>query len=766
MNNRKFLDYPCPHCGSLDHGSKGYNRFKKKYDRICGSCGKRFYISEKDAKEFISDSSTIDSKVRTDIQFENNQASVFIQTDIIQDIDTLLKTANIDREEWILNKSDVKTWSVPYKNEDQKMVHKQMYSVSGKLEKRKPDSPIVPVINPVRIEVIGKIKKPTIKQTDIKRTIILGDAQVGYHRDVRTSILNPFHDRKAIDNVLQILEIEQPDEIIIIGDMLDVTEASKFTKKPEFYFTMQPAINELGWIIGKIRSICPEAKVVYHQGNHESYEKNTEVLTRKEGWKKISLLNLEDEIIQYNISNKNFSYSKPLNISSHEAEELIHLESWHHKQVVTLNHDVIYKNEKIKAYKLLEIGDLKQKDFPLFGKFDQLGIDLSDELIKLLVWVVSDATMIDETKYGKKNSRRVQFKLSKERKINRLKSLLNKLNFNYTYKICNKTGCNKLQPYYIRIYGKYARFIFNLLNSKKEYPDFFKNLNSHQTKILLKELSKTDGNKKDNRISYSSINKKDIDLLQEVLIKNNYITKVYTKNYPASGFNSIKKQYILVVFLNLKCNYKINIKKIRYNDQVYCVEVPDGAILTRHGGKIGISGNCRMSNYLIDNMMFAYQLKEFNSDREIFSLPHMIGLDQFNIEFISEYPGGEYWINDELRTLHGNVINLKKELEVSKTSFIMGHIHKILKETRTVFDRYGRNAIMGTSIGCLCKIDGTVPAYTKNVNWQQGIAYVESDKKHFNFHHIYINDGKSIFKGQIYQGQDYEDEIKDLLYLK
>ena len=78
-------------------------------------------------------------------------------------------------------------------------------------------------------------------------------------------------------------------------------------------------------------------------------------------------------------------------------------------------------------------------------------------------------------------------------------------------------------------------------------------------------------------------------------------------------------------------------------------------------------------------------------------------------------------------------------------------------------DREGQHTIMGTSLGCLCKIDGSVPGVTKKPSWQQGFAKVYSDKEHFNLHHYYINQGKCIYNGDIYQGVDYTNNIKELL---
>jgi hypothetical protein len=63
-------------------------------------------------------------------------------------------------------------------------------------------------------------------------------------------------------------EINKPDEIILLGDMLDLPEWSdKFMISPEFYWTTQPAVNELYWWIKELRQHTN--KMIYIEGNHE-----------------------------------------------------------------------------------------------------------------------------------------------------------------------------------------------------------------------------------------------------------------------------------------------------------------------------------------------------------------------------------------------------------------------------------------------------------------------------------------------------------------
>ena len=74
-----------------------------------------------------------------------------------------------------------------------------------------------------------------------------------------------------MDVVLKVAAYIQPERVVILGDMLDLPEFSdKFIKSPEFYFTFQPALIELGWFLGQLRTVLTAAVPIHYiEGNHE-----------------------------------------------------------------------------------------------------------------------------------------------------------------------------------------------------------------------------------------------------------------------------------------------------------------------------------------------------------------------------------------------------------------------------------------------------------------------------------------------------------------
>jgi hypothetical protein len=111
---------------------------------------------------------------------------------------------------------------------------------------------------------------PPCAANGFRRAFVIGDVQIGFWRKADGSLV-PFHDEAAIDLMLQMLARYQPNEVIIIGDFLDLPEMSKYRKEPAFANTTNPAIAYATTLLAQIRAIVGEACVIsYILGNHEA----------------------------------------------------------------------------------------------------------------------------------------------------------------------------------------------------------------------------------------------------------------------------------------------------------------------------------------------------------------------------------------------------------------------------------------------------------------------------------------------------------------
>lgn len=389
---------------------------------------------------------------------------------------------------------------------------------------------------------------------------------------------------------------------------------------------------------------------LFVDGNHESIFKNTEVLTEA-GFKRIEdIYNENIKIANYNIQTKEIKFDYPLSKHHKHHKEAISIKGFNTEQLVSLNHDIIVDNKKIKAHKLID-KDIAEKQFDLTGIANNKGIGLDKDILKILIWIVMDGTIIDYSKYNK-NSKKctIQFKLSKERKIKVLTELLGKAKIPFTVKPCKKYGINKLQPYYIRIYSDHARKLYKLLEYKKEIPFSWRNANKQEAMFIFQALSKSDGRLlEDTRIEWITTNKNDLNIIQEICIRNGFYFK-FNEYENSSGFTKCcKKQYKSTLYIKKTLNTKVKIKKVDYNDIMYCYTMPLGTLITRLNGKIAFTGNCF-------DLLYTYPTEIWNGGKIHRIRDSVIHLDRgqvFNIDRTKFFTfGGAISIDQAYRTEH------------------------------------------------------------------------------------------------------------------
>jgi uncharacterized protein (UPF0297 family) len=193
------------------------------------------------------------------------------------------------------------------------------------------------------------------------------------------------------------------------------------------------------------------------------------------------------------------------------------------------------------------------------------GLDLTLSEIEFLVAVQADGYyMIDN---GKVTG--IEFHLTKERKINRIKSILNALN--YPYKICLQSN-NTTK---IRIYGKeYYDWCERYLDQKRFTWEWL-NMSKEQARYFLDVVLLYDGCVANN--SYSSSEEENLNIVQAIAALNGIGTKLGEKR---------------VYFKSNKRSLGDAVKKRNARQKVSCVTVKSGFILIRQHGRTTITGNC------------------------------------------------------------------------------------------------------------------------------------------------------------------------------
>lgn len=120
---------------------------------------------------------------------------------------------------------------------------------------------------------------------------------------VISDIHYPYHDTKAIKCVLDFIQDKDIDTIILNGDILDFYDVSSFDKDPDRVNSLQKEIDMSTKFFKKLRTIKPDARIVFIKGNHEyrleRYLKKHPELYSLDALKLPNLLDLKKYNIEY-----------------------------------------------------------------------------------------------------------------------------------------------------------------------------------------------------------------------------------------------------------------------------------------------------------------------------------------------------------------------------------------------------------------------------------------------------------------------------------
>jgi len=89
------------------------------------------------------------------------------------------------------------------------------------------------------------------------RTLVAGDAQI------------PFQDPEAFDRFQRTVIEVQPDNIVFVGDMIDLPSMSRWSQRSEWVGTTQGAIDQYHSFLAQTRANAPNSNISVVHGNHE-----------------------------------------------------------------------------------------------------------------------------------------------------------------------------------------------------------------------------------------------------------------------------------------------------------------------------------------------------------------------------------------------------------------------------------------------------------------------------------------------------------------
>lgn len=335
------------------------------------------------------------------------------------------------------------------------------------------------------------------------------------------------------------------------------------------------------------------------------FDKNTEILT-KQGWKFFKDLNSKDEVAQWE-TNNNVDFVKPNKIFCYEySGELYKTDKQNLNMAVTPNHRIIssdYKKKNDWEVSIISNFNYSQRVIPTSGVTTSVK-EFNIEFLKLIVATQADG-------YLNKDSSAISFSFTKERKIERLKNILDSLSAKYT--IGEHFRKNRKEVSFRVCASPLTVAIREYVTEDKEINYNLLELNSSCLLTMIKELQFWDGTKtKNGNIVLDTTSEEVVDFFQAACsISGLKSTKTFFNKKTTYSPNSINiiRLYISWETKTNTCLEKDYLYKEKYNDKVYCVEVPSGKIIVRRSGTVYVSGNSITARKIADML-----LREFIRD--------------------------------------------------------------------------------------------------------------------------------------------------------
>lgn len=136
-----------------------------------------------------------------------------------------------------------------------------------------PAWPVIQPARPVQIKSSVLIKnESSLQASGWKTAVVLPDPQIGF-RKYEDGTLDPFHDDRAMSVAVQVIAHEQTnggvDQVINLGDFLDLPSQGRFAQEATFANTTQLALDKGHLFLGEQRAAAPDADIILIEGNHD-----------------------------------------------------------------------------------------------------------------------------------------------------------------------------------------------------------------------------------------------------------------------------------------------------------------------------------------------------------------------------------------------------------------------------------------------------------------------------------------------------------------
>lgn len=431
---------------------------------------------------------------------------------------------------------------------------------------------------------------------------------------------------------------------------LEHTENLKAVAKKIF----QPIRDHFGVPIGITSGYRSEALNQAIGGSSKSqhcFDEKTEILTNK-GFKKFNEVKEEEVVLTYNTKENILEHKKGNTVILNYEGIMIKGESKHLDYLVTPDHRMYtsHGNKNKFNFELAKDTLNKRRIFKVASiKENQNEIPCTVTEAKLCLAVIADGCI-----YLKKGCKKptIKFNLSKTRKIEYLKELLETLDVNYNIRYCkSREKQNQFGVYEININGSNSEFFINLITKNKLIPQSFLNYSSENLKQLINCYTFFNEyvDKRENCTSstITSACEHNVDALQQMCLMSDQRCIKSRSNHNTS-LGNFKGWSLSITPRNISRLNETNTSLQDYKGKVWCINNENTTLIVRRNGKVFISGNCKGQAIDIDADIFG----KITNHEIFFYVKDNLEYDQLIAEFYDD--GNPAWVHVSYKTVGNN----------------------------------------------------------------------------------------------------------------
>lgn len=342
-------------------------------------------------------------------------------------------------------------------------------------------------------------------------------------------------------------------------------------------------------LFGDTSEMSPQEKKRKRTQAKSCFSGDTEILT-EDGFVEFKMYDGITPVAQYNIETQEISYVDPLDFRMIPNQKVCVFENENTSLKLTPNHECIIQVQNGKKYMkkvpFEELAGHGQSKYAWvnagYYKYEKCWF-IKDDMTRLVACFVADGS------YSATKTQ-LRFGFTKKRKIERFRTLVNRLGVNYDEKVQGK-----LKVTYFTISD------FDYVCNMKRYCTADKTLlkpamTELNPLVYLEEASHWDGHvNHTDLITVSSTNRSTLDSMQIMAVQSGVRARLYKVK---DERDNVSDTWTLSYNLNKKPLSRFESKDIdlrthhNTNHNVYCVTVPEHNIVIRHNGKVSIQGNC------------------------------------------------------------------------------------------------------------------------------------------------------------------------------